>query len=210
MSEERFRELREHELSELTDEQLVAYAVKARAAARTEAMTAALRVLAFGYWEIIELRVMLKVPPEDVQEVAGAALESALEAAFDGSSTGEFRALLHVIAARRIADYHRRREGRPDTVALPGPGDEERWGEEPSQRSEEGLVGAQQILDIALEELNDAHRECVELNVFEDLPASEVAARLDLSEANVHQIKARFKKRVRELLEDGDTPPGTA
>lgn len=201
-----FRELREHELSQLTDEQLIAYIVRARDLGRTETMTVALRVLAWGYWHIIELRVALKVPTEDVQEVAEAVLESALEAAFDGSTTGEFKALLHVIIKRRIADYHRRKEGRPDTVSLPDPGDEDNWGAEPSVEFEGEALGAQEIVDIAMAELNDVHREAVELNVFQDLPAGGVADRLDLSEANVHQIKARFKKRVRELLDDGDTP----
>ena len=206
MSEEHFRELREHELSALTDEQLIAYIIQARRLGLFDAMTVAMRVLAFGYWDIIVARVALKVPTGDVEDVASAALESAMEVAFEGSSTGEFRALLHTIIQRRIADYHRRKEGKPGLVPFPDPGDEDAWGDEPAVDPDLGVIGAEQIVEQALSELSDVHRKCIELNVFADLPADEVAKQLDLSAQNVHQIKARFKKRVRELLDESDTP----
>lgn len=206
LGEDDFRELREHQLSDLSDERLVAYIGRTRAAGRTETMTAAVRVLAFGYWEIIEMRVRLKVPSEDVLEVTTSALESALKAAFDGESTGEFRSWLHTITNRRIADYHRAKEGKPQIVPLPEPGDEGSWGEEPSAEFEGVSIDAERAIAIAMSEMSDVHGQAVDLNVFEDLPAREVAERLRLTEANVHQIKSRFKKRVRELLEEGDTP----
>ncbi len=206
MSGDDFRPLREHELSELSDDRLAAYIIKARTAGRAEAMTTAVRVLAFGYWEIIEMRVRLKVPSEDVLEVTTTALESAMKAAFDGESTGEFRSWLHTITNRRVADYHRAKEGKPQIVPLPEPGGEDSWGGEPAAEFEGVAIDAERAIATAISELGETHAEAIDLNVFEDRPAGEVAESLGLSEANVHQIKSRFKKRVRELLEEGDTP----
>ncbi len=79
-------------------------------------------------------RVALKVPPADVDDVAHEAILSAIRSAFSGESIGEFRAWLNHITSRRIADYHRRLEGKPKTVPLLS-GDEEdeaAWGEVPS------------------------------------------------------------------------------
>lgn len=90
-------------------------------------------------------------------------------------------------------------------MALPGPGEDDSWGDELAVEFEGVPIDAQRAIDTAIEELSEVHAEAVDLNVFEDLPAGEVAARLGLSEQNVHQIKSRFKKRVRELLDEGDT-----
>lgn len=206
MSADHFRELRQHELSELSDERLIAYIIAARRAGQIATMTNAVRILSFAYWDIIELRVRLKVPAEDVIEVATSALESAMKAAFDGESTGEFRSWLHTITARRIADYHRNREGKPQIVPLPGPGEEDSWGDEPAAEFEGVAIDAERAIATAMSELGEIHAQAVDMNVFEDLPAGEVAEHLGLTEANVHQIKSRFKKRVRELLEEGNTP----
>lgn len=205
MSTESFRELREHELTKLSDEDLIAYVVGARAAGRTDTMTTAVRILAHGYHSIVEMRVRLKVPTEHVAEVTDDAILSAMRAAFDGQSVGEFKSWLHTITQRRIADFHRGRESKPDTVPLPSTGDDDSWRDELAVEFEGVSIDAERAIDTAMGELSDAHAEAVDLNVFEDLPAGEVARRLDLTEANVHQIKSRFKRRVRDLLEVGDT-----
>ena len=55
------------------------------------------------------------------------------------------------------------------------------------------------------------HRVVIELNVFEDLDATETAERVNdefpdldppMSEANVHKIVSRFRKCIRGTLED--------
>lgn len=210
MVDQDFHERSEQELNGLSDEQLVAYLKDARARGRLDAMTAAVRVLAFGYFDNVRYRVMLRVPPEDVQDVAMDVMESAMKAAFDGQSTGEFRSWLNTITQRRVADYHRRKESRPDTVPLPVPGDEEIWGEEPSVEFEGTAIDAQSAVDTAAGELSDAHTGIVDLYIFEDRPAGEVATACDTSEANVHQVASRFRKRVRALLDDSDTQgPGS-
>ena len=59
------------------------------------------------------------------------------------------------------------------------------------------------------------HRDVVELNVFEDLDATDTANRVNeahpdldppMSETNVHKIVSRFRKCLREKLEEADRP----
>jgi RNA polymerase sigma factor (sigma-70 family) len=205
LADENFHERSEQELNQLSDEQLIAYAQRARTLGHFDAMTVALRILAFGYFDIVRVRVALKVPAKDVEDVAMDIIESALNSIFDGSSVGEFRSWLNTITQRRIADYHRRKESRPDTVPLPEPGDDDNWGQEPSAEFEGTAMDARSVIDTAIGELNQTHVRIVDLYVFQDRPAGEVAAECDTSEANVHQVGSRFRKRLRELLSDSDT-----
>jgi RNA polymerase sigma factor (sigma-70 family) len=205
LADENFHERSEQELSRLSDEQLVGYLKEARSRGCFDAMTLAVRVLAFGYIDNVRYRVMMRVPSEDVLDVTMDVMVSAMKAAFDGESTGEFRSWLNTITQRRVADYHRRKESRPDTVPLPEPGNEDSWGQEPSADFEGTALDAQSVVDTAMAELSDAHSQIVDLYIFEDRAAADVATECDTSEANVHQVASRFRKRVRELLDDSDT-----
>lgn len=206
MAPPHFHELSEGQLAELPDDELIEYVRTARAGGHEAAMSLAVGILAFGYYDTVRWRVGLKVPTQDVDEVAATALDSALTSAFDGESVGEFKGWLHRITARRIADYHRKREGKPDIVGLPtGTGDDDLWGEEPSVEFEGVAVDVERAVDEVMNALNDTHRQIVDLYVFEDLPADEVARRQGQSEDNVHQVASRFRKALRELLDDGDT-----
>src|SRR5680860_76036 len=192
---------------ELPDEQLISYIQKARVAGRTETMTLALSVLIYGYLDIVTRRVALKVPVADVDDVAHEAILSAIRSAFAGESIGEFRAWLNRITLRRIADYHRKLEGKPKTVPLLS-GDEEDdagWGEVPTSEFEGVRVDAERAIETAYGALGEAHQRIVDAYVFADQPASEVASEEGTSEDNVHQVASRFRRRVRELLEDGDS-----
>ncbi|MDQ3720074.1 MAG: RNA polymerase sigma factor [Actinomycetota bacterium] len=206
MSDGTFRERQEHELTPLTDEQLIDYMRKARAAGRGDAVTLALRILVFGYLEIIQRRVALKVPPEDVEEVAARAMESALKGAFDEESVGQFRSWLNTITSRRIADYHRDREGDPSFNPLPDEheGDDDFWAQVAGQEFEGVAVDAERAIQTAYGELGAEHQAIVDLYVFADLLAAEVAQRQSTSEANVHQVASRFRKRLKQLLDEGD------
>ncbi|MEJ7786401.1 MAG: sigma-70 family RNA polymerase sigma factor [Solirubrobacteraceae bacterium] len=169
-------------------------------------MTLALSVLIFGYLDIVTRRVALKVPTADVDDVAHEVILSAIRSAFAGESIGEFRAWLNRITARRIADYHRKLEGKPKTVPLLT-GEEEDdagWGEVPSADFEGDSVDAERAIESAYNALSDAHKRIVDGNVFEDRPAPEVAGEEGTSPDNVHQVVSRFRRRVRELLEDGE------
>lgn len=206
MSDENFHERSEHELSALSDEQLLAYIKRARDTGRTATMTQAVRVLVWGYLRLVEYRVALKVPRHEADEVVGEIIESALKSAFDGVSKGEFHNWIHTIADRRIADHFRR--NRLETTTLPD-GSDDAGGRDIPQAADEGTVDVQRAIDAAVADLSETHRQIVDLYVFADLPAGEVAARTGETEANVHQVASRFRKRMRELLaeDEGDTGP---
>jgi RNA polymerase sigma factor (sigma-70 family) len=180
-----FRPLGEAELTRLDDDALIAYVRAARLHAHASARVA-LAVLVYGHWHNVARRVALKVPPAAVEDVTAEVLVSALQSAFDGSSEGEFHVWLRTIAARRIADFHRR--PRPATVALD---------DVSVEAPEEGVVVVADAVERVLERLSAEHRRVVELVVFAGLAASEVDG---VSAANVHQITSRFRRALREEL----------
>lgn len=201
-----FRERPERELQLLSDDELIAYVRAAAAAGSTDAAKSALAILVHGHMDNVRRRVAMKVPAIDADDVAGNAMVSAIASAFNGQSAGEFHAWLNRIVKRRIADYHRK--GRLDVVPIPDPGDDEQWGDEPSVEPEGEAIDLERAVDGVFSELSDEHARVVDLYVFDDLPAAEVAARVEgMTEQNVHQIASRFRKRLRELLEEGDTSP---
>jgi DNA-directed RNA polymerase specialized sigma24 family protein len=180
-----FRALAEAELVRLDDDALIAYVRSARAA-RHASERLALAVLVYGHWHNVARRVALKVPPAAVEDVTSEVLVSALGAAFDGSSQGEFHVWLRTITARRIADFHRR--PRPATVPLD---------DVSLQAPADGAVVVEDAVSRVLSRLSDAHRQVVEQVVFEGRPAAEIDG---MEAANVHQIASRFRRALREEL----------
>jgi RNA polymerase sigma factor (sigma-70 family) len=208
-----FRELPEHHLSDLGDEQLIDYLRAAREAGRHEAMKPAVAVLVFGYHDTLRNRARLKLPEHDVEDVVSETMASAIASAFDGSSVGEFRSWLHTILSRRIADFHDARSRSPKTTSLPSEheGEEEVWGREPAVPFEGDAQHARDCIRRAYEELdNDSHRRVIDLYLFGPHSATEAAGLVGdgMTEANVHQIASRFQKRVKELLEEGSDTSG--
>ena len=205
LSPEPFRERSDQHLQALSDEQLIAYIRAAHRAGRPDAGKRGLAILVFGHWDRIRFRVARKVPPREVDDVTAAVIESALGATFHGVSVGEVHAFMNRIAARRIADYSRGRK--PDPAPLPDSDDEEApFGLDPSTDSEVGAVEARMVVEQVLDELSLDHRRVVELYCIEQRPAAETAALVEgMTEANVHQIASRFRTRLREALDDGDT-----
>ena len=206
-----FRELPERRLETLSDEELVDYMRRAREAGRHDAMKPAVAALVYGYWDNLVNRARLKLRTDAyAEEVAAEAVASAIASAFDGSSVGEFRAWLHRILSRRIADWWEAKEQKLDKTRLPSEhlGDEEVWGREPSVGFEGEALFAQECIRRALEEIEDLrHRRVIELYVFGPHSAAATAELIGdgMTEPNVHQISSRFQRRVRELLEGGDT-----
>jgi RNA polymerase sigma factor (sigma-70 family) len=206
-----FEELPERQLGDLSDEQLVDYLRRAREAGRHDAMKPAVAVLVYGYWDNLVNRARLKLRSDaDAEEVAAEAVASAIVSAFDGKSVGEFRSWLHTILSRRIADWWEAKEQKLDKTRLPSEhqGDEEVWGREPSVDFEGEALFARECVRRALEEIEDPrHRRVIDLYVLAPNSAAETAALVGdgMTEANVHQISSRFQRRVRELLEGGDT-----
>ncbi len=208
MGGERFRRRGEGELAQLGEDDLVAYLIAARRAGDAEASGLAIAMLVWGYMENVRLRVALKVPTEAVEEVAQSVLLSGLTSDFDGSSVGEFRKWIGVILRRRVADFHRdpKRDVRLEPLPTENLGDEEIWRGEPTQEFEGEAIDAQRAAAKAYLERSEEHRRVIDLYIFGDLPAAEVAAQTGLTEANVHQIAKRFRDRFDELFRgDGDT-----
>jgi RNA polymerase sigma factor (sigma-70 family) len=208
-----FRELPEHRLNGLNDEQLIDYLRAARAERRHETMKPAIAVLVFGYHDTLRNRARLKLPDHDVADVVSETMASAVASAFGGSSVGEFRSWLHTILSRRIADYHDARSRSPKTTSLPSEhqGEDDVWGHEPGVPFEGDAQHARDCVRVAYEELeNKRHRRVIDLYVFGPLSAAETAELVgdEMSEANVHQISSRFQKRVKELLEEGSDTSG--
>ena len=208
MGRRTFRRKSEQDVAQLSEDELVAYLLAARRAGDVEASGLAVAMLVWGLMENVRYRVAMKVPKERIEEVAESVLLSALASAFDGSSVGEFRTWLGVIVRRRIADFHR--DPKRDVRLVPLPTEhleqDEIWGHEPSVEFEGEAVDAQRAVDEAYGGRNEKHRLVIDLYIFDDLPAAEVAAQAETSEANVHKIAQRFRDDVDELLkDDGNT-----
>jgi RNA polymerase sigma factor (sigma-70 family) len=199
-----FRPRRDDELNGWSDDDLIAHIRAARSVGDRKQARLALQILVFGHYANITRRVSLKIPTDDVELVAGAAFDSAFTSAFDGQSVGEFHAWLNTIVARRIADYHRREQGRRVELIEDGEDD-------PSLEQ----IDARSAIDQALGELSEAHLVVIDLYVLNDAEptAQEVADRINehhgpdprMTDQNVQQIASRFRKRLRELLLEGDT-----
>lgn len=205
----RFRRQSEQQLAALDEDDLIAYLIGARAAGDRDASGLAVSMLVFGFMGNVQHRVALKVPSESIEDVSESVLLSALSSPFDGGSVGEFRKWLGTIVQRRIADFHRDPRRELQTTALPTEhrGDEEIWGEEPAVEFEGDTVDVRRAIETAYEELNPLHRQVIDLSIWDDLSAGEVAKRLDVSPTNVHKITQRFRDRIDQLFpRDGNTP----
>lgn len=203
-----FRKLSEPELQALSDDALIAYGRSAQEAGELDAARQALAFLVFGRMDDVRRRMRMRVPPEVADDLAHDAIVRAIGSAFSGTSQGEFYVWLGRIVERTAIDWFRRRDRRPKESTLPSEhaGDDDVWGAEPVAPDESSAVGVQQLIERALDELNPAHRQVVELHVFEDLDAAKTAERVDgMTPGNVAQIASRFRKRMRGLLDDGDT-----
>ena len=218
MSDNDLEPLSENELQKLSSDELIAYIRKATDAGRSDRARSALAVLCWRHFDDVVRRVKMRVPAQDVEDVAMTAMLAAIKSAFDGVSVGQFVNWLHRIVDRRgIADYHRRREGEPIHNPLPPEhaGEEDVWGEEPAEADESGAVIVRSVIDECIGRLGQpSHRDVIELNVFKDLGAAETAECVNedhpgldppMSEANVHKIVSRFRRCVRDKLSDDDS-----
>lgn len=201
-----FRPLPDHELQQLADDDLIVYVRGARDAGAADAARRALALLVFGYEPHIKARLRMKVPPHVVDDLAHEVLVRAVSSAFAGESVGEFRSWLHVITGRTIADFFERSKRRPMEAMLPSEhlGEDDMWGMEPTVSGEAEAVELRVAVDEVLETLSDSHRQAVELHLFADLTAQEVAGRIPgMSAANVAQIASRFRSQLRARLDSG-------
>ncbi len=211
-----FKRLTEVELDRMGDEQVVAYIAGARKVGDADAVRDAMAILAWGHHTAIVARVRAKVPTESVEDVAMEVVVSMLNSTFDGKVIGEFRAFMFRIAARRIADFHRKREGDPGQDPLPDEnGDDEGvWGRQPYVVDETDAVELRELAGRVLASRSTEHRELIrlygpELVEGEDLTAAGVVERMaaggvTVSESNVQQVWHRFKTELEQELDSGE------
>ncbi|MCL4288633.1 MAG: sigma-70 family RNA polymerase sigma factor [Thermoleophilia bacterium] len=219
-----FEPLEEGALAQRSDEELVAYVAGAGEAGYLESARRAVGIVTWRQEPLVRSLVAAKVPPDSCDDVVSAAFVSFVESAFDGKVILSARAFMVRIAKRRIADFHRDRERRPEQAPLPGEhsGGEEVWGPEEAVEDETGAVAILDAVERVVSSRNETHRRVIMLYGpgligGEDLSGAEVAARMsdergeDVSVANVQQIWRRFKVDLeRELSagEDGGAPDG--
>jgi RNA polymerase sigma factor (sigma-70 family) len=214
-----FRPVDETELEALSPEKLIAYHHEARRLGRHDEARTALAILVWGFRDRVDYWVRRKVPKAAVDDVVDEVIESAIRSSFDRATPGQFGAWLRRIAQRRIADYHAAESRRPDQVPLPEEheGEEEIWGLGRAVPDPSEEVVERSIVEQALGELSEVHRRVVELAGAQDLGFEQrtgketarlvndqLSDRMDdpMTEANVHQILSRFRKRLAELLDD--------
>ena len=213
-----FKRLSESELNRLGDEALVDYAAGAREAGDEEAAKTGAGVLAFGFWDRVHRRVALRVPRRDVDDVAMEVMQSAVRSTFSGKVIGQFGSWINTITARRIADYHRDREGdQASLLAEEHEGEDEVWGDGRGTEPETVSVEYRDAADRVLAARNALHQRVIRLYGpgllgYLDFSASQVCAEIagnpgeTMTEMNVHQIWRRFKKELADELgnEAGD------
>ena len=205
----KFEQFNEHELINLTDEELVEYIVNARDAGRTDLMATAIGIFAYRREEFIMARIALKnVPVKDRDQVFMEVVTATLAAKLRGSSVGELVNLLKSVIRFKIADYfeknrHELKEYRPPEDGTDFYDD--------FIDSEEDIPGSE--LHMVVEQLIDAEPErkqrAIRLRI-EGYPSKEAAAIIsrefpdeeEMSYMNVDQILSRFKKTLRKLLNE--------
>jgi RNA polymerase sigma factor (sigma-70 family) len=212
-----FRHLSDPELSRLSDDGLLQCMRAARAAGKPGEVKRGLKELVVRHTEDVRRRVRMKIPPADVDDVTQTALISAITSAFAGSSTGEFQSWLNTIVARRIADFHRDREGDPAFTALveQHEGDGEFWGEQPqSLESDARETDLRLTIARTIEEFNEVHQVVIVLYCYLRRQAADAADEVNgrfagtldqpMTENNVQAIGSRFRKRLRDRLVEDD------
>ena len=164
-----FRELNDAELYELSDDELVAYIVRARAAGRTRAAEVGVQILAYKHERQVTGFVFNQLGSkgaEVVDQVAARTIADAIAAAasFEGETIEEFRGFLFRIARRRRVDYLRK--NRVDEVPLVNERDEDAREREFSEGDPLEAVDRASVFNQAFRELQrDDHKLVVLLTI---------------------------------------------
>jgi RNA polymerase sigma factor (sigma-70 family) len=208
-----FHRLSVNDLDALSDEKLIAYYREAIAAGQGDAGREAMAVLAMGYASRIRFwaRDVQEYADDIVQEV----LEDMLKLVFEGRTPGQLGSLIRTITRRRAVDHIRRKQARPRETALPEEHEESEdiWGAAGEVPDHADEVVEHALVRQAFDELSDEHRRVVERGGdvdlgFDGLPAKEVTQAINqesgsgadsMTNANVHQILSRFRRRLREI-----------
>lgn len=177
--------------------------VAARQAGIDDQYRLALQLLVHRHYRWITRKVELRLSgPEyrqHVDDVVGEIILSAFRSAFDSDTLGQFRAWLKTIVHHRCVDFIRVHAG-GDTLLE---GDIEFPEPSIDDEAHQQLIAIMDGLEPIMPE-NGAHRLVIELGLFAELPARQVAGLVNerlngsldrpMTENNVHQIIGRFRK----------------
>lgn len=215
-----FREFNDAELAKLSDEDVIAYVVRARATGRDDAAALAVQILAFAHeqrllgWFYTQIGSKGRQVVEELTEITlASAMGSA--ASFEGEALPSFRAWLFRIARYRRADYFRKKRVDEEPFATD-------YGDEEQEREfgagdPLGAIDDADVFNQAFEELNkDSHKLVVMLGLLYGFAHKDVAERVNrqfgedsddpMTENNVSKILSRFNKRLDQLMDEAENP----
>jgi RNA polymerase sigma factor (sigma-70 family) len=210
MSGERlsFRPKDERQLEQLSDDLLVAYIVEARDGGYDHELRTATSILVFRRYPQLLASIRKKVrSAEDAEDLLGETILDMLKAAFRGTFAGEFFSLFYVIRNSRIADYYKRADRDPEFETSHSDGPdliEELLGSEEFTAESE----VRMLIEECLAEYPERDATLIRMRI-DGFPSKEVAAKVnrlgiagqtEMTPANVDQIFARFKRRLRPGL----------
>ena len=194
-----FRPLSDNEIFDLSDDDLIAYVVRARGE-RHGSWKVGVQLLIYRHRPRVRRKVAGKLPVHLIDEVVDQVVIEAYSALFSGTSPGQFFSWLDTITARVVADHYRSPTGKMRHAETDMPDDQE--GSDEISLDE---ITASDAFGRALGMLdNEMHREVIRLYIIEDRPAKDVADEVGTTENNVHQIARRFREILRGLLDEED------
>jgi DNA-directed RNA polymerase specialized sigma24 family protein len=213
-----FRKRKDHELAALSDEALIEYICAARERGEDEAMREGIQILAYRYYDNVRHRVRLRLPKRptsDVDVVTDLVIHGAMDAAFSGSSVGEFRSLLNTILERRVVDFLR--SAKADTWAVPlaeeVEDEEDVHGAVLPAPEEISAIWGKDLVEKAMPS-SAAHRAVVEHRLFEGYSSKETAELVNnhfatelatpMTVDNVDQIVRRFRLALHDLIQEAE------
>jgi DNA-directed RNA polymerase specialized sigma24 family protein len=209
-----FKPLPEHELLAKSDEDLIAYLVAARGAGRLDEARKALGYFVFRRRDDLIGKALTKMGNrDDAEDVVDQTIEDTIRSAFEGTSPGEAASLMWTILSRRIADFYKRLERKPEPGQLPEEMDDEerKAPDAATAKDDKGIVEAQDATDRVLADYSPHHRLVVDLKCFDRYASKETADRVNrefpnldtpMSAVNVDQIASRFRAALRKELGD--------
>ena len=108
--------------------------------------------------------------------------------------TAKLSTFLFTLARQVRIDALRREVRRPTR--------EENWGKERPDTVEPANIDAAEDVRWALAQLDEAHREVVELGVFQDLPYAEIASILEIPVGTVKSRMSNALKKLKEVMNE--------
>ena len=207
----------EHQLAEMSDEELVRYVAEAKRAKQPSHAKTGTFMLLYRHESRMRRRVQAQLPTflghlsDTVEDfVLARVWESALKLPVKGESVGEWVNWWKTAVGRQVISFWRSRQGQ----ALES---ETEW---PSEREDAGgkrrpdPIGREMdvdsvldsveyaaAIDAVLETRSERDRKIIAAAIFEDRPSKDVGNDFDETPVNVDKIKSRFRLDLRAELD---------